>query len=49
MITSTVLKDNSYSAIFQFPIVTFPSTFQFVIIFGTGFVVLTMERIRNVV
>jgi hypothetical protein len=29
--------------------VTFPSTFQFLIIFGTGFEVLTVVRIHNVV
>jgi len=34
---------------FNFPYVTFPSMFQFLIIFGTGFEVLTVVRIRNVV
>ena len=34
---------------FSFPNVTFPSTFQFLVIFGTGFEVLTEVRIRNVV
>ena len=34
---------------FSFPNVTFPSTFQFLIIFGTGFEVLTVVRIHNVV
>ena len=33
----------------SFPNVTFPSTFQFLIILGTGFEVLTVVRIRNVV
>jgi len=33
----------------SFPNVTFPSTLQFLIIFGTGFEVLTMVRIHNVV
>jgi len=32
-----------------FPPVTFPSMFQFLIIFGTGFEVLTVLRIHNVV
>jgi len=32
-----------------FPSVTFPSTFQFLIIFGTGFEELTVVRICNVV
>ena len=34
---------------FSFPNVTFPSTFQFLIIFGTGLEVLTVVRIHNVV
>jgi len=34
---------------FSFPYVTFPSMFQLLIIFGTGFKVLTVVRIRNVV
>jgi len=34
---------------FSFPNVIFPSTFQFLIIFGMGFEVLTMLRIHNVV
>ena len=42
---------NIYTALpqFSFTNVTFPLTFQFLIIFGTGFVVLTMARIHNVV
>jgi len=40
-----------YTALLQysFPNVTFPSTFQFSIIFGMGFEVLTVMRIHNVV
>jgi len=40
-----------YTALLYFssPSVIFPSTFQFLIIFGTGFEVLTVVRIRNVV
>jgi len=34
---------------FSFPKVIFPSIFQFLIIFGTGFEVLTVVRIHNVV
>ena len=33
---------------FSFPNVTFPSTFQFLIIFGMGLEVLTVVRIHNV-
>jgi len=33
---------------FSFPNVTFPSAFQFLIIFGMGFEVITMLRIHNV-
>jgi len=35
--------------LFSFPNVTYPSTFQFLILFGMGFEVLTVVRIRNVV
>jgi len=40
-----------YTALLQFcfPNVTFPSTIQFLIMFGMGFEVLTMFRIHNVV
>jgi hypothetical protein len=34
---------------FSFPIVTFPSTFQFLKILGMRFEVLTMVKIHNVV
>jgi len=34
---------------FSFPNVTFPKTLQFLIIFGTGFEVLRVVRIHNVV
>jgi len=37
------------SSIIQFPNVIFPSTFQFLTIFGTGIELLTVERIHNVV
>jgi len=40
-----------YTALLQFSFlnVTFPSTFQFLIIFGMGFDVLTLVTIHNVV
>ena len=44
-------KVSIYTAVlqFSFPNVTYPSMFQFLIIFGTGFEVLTVVRNHNVV
>jgi len=44
------VKNTLLFYIIQFsPPVTFPSTFRFLIIFGTGFEMLTVVRIHNVV
>ena len=43
------VKKNTLNLFFSFPNVTFPATFQFLIIFGAGFEVFTVVGIRNVV